>query len=264
MKEYDPTQHEMHLMEHLRELRKRLVISAFLITLGAIGAYWFAADLFAVLCAPYFQAFPNSPLIGTSPTEAWILKLKVSVVAGAFLMSPALFHQLWLFIAPALYSHERRLVVPFVLLSTALFLGGSVFCYISVLPLSYAFFHDEFKSIGVTPTIRIGDQISMTITTVVGFGAVFELPLVTYFLARLGIVDHTMLIRFLRHAVVAIFLVAAIITPPDVFTQFLMAVPLTVLYAVSIGIAYLVTKKRPTTSLEVRVDQSNEPSPSKL
>lgn len=112
-----------------------------------------------------------------------------------------------------------------------------------MLPLSYAFFHDEFKSIGVTPTIRIGDQISMTVMTVVGFGAVFELPLVTYFLARLGIVDHHMLIRFFRHAVVAIFFIAAVLTPPDVFTQFLMAVPLTALYVVSIGIAYLTSRR---------------------
>lgn len=252
MREYDPDHTKMHLMEHLRELRKRLVISFLLITIGAVGAYCYAGAIFEILCAPYFQAFPNSPLIGTSPTEAWILKLKVSVVAGALLMSPALFHQLWLFISPGLYTHERRLVLPFVFLSTALFLGGALFCYLSVLPLSYAFFHDEFQSIGVTPTIRIGDQISMTLTTVVGFGAVFELPLVTYFLARIGVVDHTILIRFFRHAVVGIFLIAAIITPPDVFTQFLMAVPLTVLYAISIGIAYLVTKKQlqPALALE--------------
>jgi sec-independent protein translocase protein TatC len=118
-----------------------------------------------------------------------------------------------------------------------------------VLPLSYAFFHDEFRSIGVTPTIRIGDHISMTITTLVGFGAVFELPLITYFLARIGVVDHTVLLRFFRHAVVGIFLIAAIITPPDVFTQFLMAVPLTILYTISIGIAYLVTKRRPESAL---------------
>ena len=238
----------MHLLEHLRELRKRLVISVCIIIVGAIAAYCYAGELFSILCAPYFQAFPNSPLIGTSPTEAWVLKLKVAFVAGAFLTSPALFHQLWLFISPGLYSNERRLVVPFVLLSTALFLGGALFCYFSVLPLSYAFFHDEFKSIGVTPTIRIGDQVSMTVMTVVSFGAVFELPLITYFLSRLGIIDHHLLIRFLRHAVVVIFFIAAVLTPPDVFTQFLMAVPLTLLYLVSIGIAYLTSKRTQITS----------------
>lgn len=238
-----PNQHTMHLMDHLRELRKRLLISCCIVLVGAVGAYCYSAQLFAVLSAPYFEAFPNSPLIGTSPSEAWILKLKVAVVAGAFLTSPALFHQLWLFISPGLYAHERRLVVPFVVLSTSLFLGGAIFCYLSVLPLSYAFFHDEFRSIGVTPTIRIGDQVSMTVVTVAGFGAVFELPLVTYFLSRLGIIDHNFLIRFFRHAIVAIFLVAAVITPPDVFSQFLMAIPLTVLYLISIGIAYLTSRR---------------------
>lgn len=241
---------KMHLLEHLRELRKRLIISFFIITVGAIASYWYAGDLFGILCAPYFQAFPNSPLIGTSPTEAWILKLKVAVVAGAFLTSPALFYQLWLFISPGLYSHERKLVIPFVLLSTLLFVGGSLFCYLTVLPLSFAFFHDEFRSIGVTPTIRIGDQISMTIMTVVGFGVVFELPLVSYFLARLRVIDHHFLIRFFRHAVVAIFFIAAVLTPPDVFTQFLMAVPLTILYAISIGIAYLVTQRASPAPIE--------------
>lgn len=238
-----PPDNKMHLLDHLRELRKRLIISACIILVGAVAAYCYAGQLFSILCAPYFEAFPNSPLIGTSPTEAWVLKLKVSVVAGAFLTSPALFHQLWLFISPGLYTHERRLVVPFVVLSTALFMGGAIFCYLTVLPLSYTFFHDEFKSIGVTPTIRIGDQVSMTVMTVVGFGAVFELPLVTYFLARLGIIDHKFLIKFFRHAVVAIFAIAAVVTPPDVFTQFLMAVPLTLLYALSIGVAYLTAKR---------------------
>jgi sec-independent protein translocase protein TatC len=245
MNDHPPHEDKMHLMDHLRELRKRIVFSFLIISVGAVAAYCYAGELFSVLCAPYFQAFPNSPLIGTSPTEAWVLKLKVSVFAGAFLTSPALFHQLWLFISPGLYSHERRLVLPFVVLSTTLFVGGAIFCYLSVLPLSYAFFHDEFKSIGVTPTIRIGDQISMTLTTVVGFGAVFELPLITYFLSRLGIIDHHFLIKFFRHAIVAIFAIAAIVTPPDVFTQFLMAGPLTVLYAVSIGVAYLTAKKLP-------------------
>lgn len=119
-----PQEQTMHLLDHLRELRKRLVISFGIIIAGAIGAYCYSGQLFAVLSAPYFEAFPNSPLIGTSPTEAWILKLKVAVVAGAFLTSPALFHQLWLFISPGLYTHERRLVIPFILLSTSLFLGA--------------------------------------------------------------------------------------------------------------------------------------------
>ena len=233
----------MHLMDHLRELRKRLIISSIVITLGAICAYVYAGEIFSIVCAPYFAAFPNSPLIGTSPTEAWVLKLKVSVFAGALLTSPILFYQLWLFVAPGLYAHERKLVWPFIALSTALFGGGALFCYRMVLPLTFAFFHDEFTSIGVTPTIRVGDQISMTITALAGFGAVFELPLLTFFLARVGVIDHTLLLSWFKHAIVLIFVVAAVLTPPDVLTQFLMAGPLMILYVISIGIAYVAAPK---------------------
>lgn len=236
---YDPNANTMGLMAHLRELRKRLIISFIVISLGAVASYMYAGELFSILCAPYFEAFPHSPLIGTSPTEAWVLKLKVSVFAGMILTSPILFYQLWLFIAPGLYTHEKKMVLPFIVLSTLLFVGGAYFCYRMVLPLSFAFFHDEFISIGVTPTIKIGDQISMTITALAGFGVVFELPLLTFFLARVGVIDHTFLIEWFKHAVIIIFVVAAVLTPPDVLTQFLMAGPLLLLYGLSIGIAYL-------------------------
>ena len=238
----DPLDHTMGLMDHLRELRKRLIYSFIAITLGAIASYVYAGELFNVLCAPYFEAFPNSPLIGTAPTEAWVLKIKVSVFAGALLTSPVLFYQLWLFVAPGLYAHERKLVIPFIAFSTLLFVGGSLFCYRMVLPLTFSFFHEEFKSIGVTPTIRVGDHISMTITALAGFGAVFELPLLTFFLARAGVIDHRTLIEWFKHAVVVIFVVAAVLTPPDVLTQFLMAGPLLILYVLSIGIAYLASR----------------------
>ncbi len=239
----DPHAFQMGLMDHLRELRKRLIISLLLIAVGAVAAYTYAAPLFEWLSAPYFKAFGGSPLIGTSPAEAWVLKLKVSVFAGAIIMSPALFYQLWAFVSPGLYSHERRLLFPFVVCSTALFVGGAMFCYRVVLPYSFAFFYDEFKSIGVTPTIKVADNLSMTITTLLGFGAVFELPLLTFFLARAGVIDHRFLLDWFRHAVVLIFIVAAVLTPPDVFTQLLMAGPLLGLYGLSIGIAWWVAPR---------------------
>ena len=255
----DPLEHTMGLMDHLRELRKRLIYSFIAITIGAIASYVYAGELFNILCAPYFVAFPNSPLIGTAPTEAWVLKLKVSVFAGALLTSPFLFYQLWLFVAPGLYAHERKLVIPFIVFSTLLFVGGSVFCYQMVLPLTFSFFHQEFKSIGVTPTIRVGDHISMTITALAGFGAVFELPLLTFFLARAGVIDHRTLIDWFKHAVVVIFVVAAVLTPPDVLTQFLMAGPLLVLYVLSIGIAYLASS--PTSEVAAAIEPTLPATP---
>jgi sec-independent protein translocase protein TatC len=238
----DPEHYKMGLLEHLRELRKRLIYALASILVGAIGAYYYSGSVFDVLCEPFFKGFGSSALIGTSPAEAWILKVKVAIFCGTLVMSPVLFYQLWAFVAPGLYESERRLAIPFVVLSSALFIGGAVFCYYSVLPLTFSFFYQEFLSIKVLPTIKIADHLSLTIMTLVGFGLVFELPLATFILARAGIIDHTFLIRWYRQAVVIIFIVAAVLTPPDVLTQLLMAGPLLLLYGLSILIARWATR----------------------
>jgi sec-independent protein translocase protein TatC len=244
----DPHAYTMGVMEHLRELRKRLLYSAVVVTIGAIGAYYFSGEVFALLSAPYIEGFGNAPLIGTSPAEAWLLKVKVAFFCGAVITSPVLFYQFWAFIAPGLYERERRWVVPFVFVSSSLFLGGAAFCYYTVLPMALSFFRDEFLSIGVTPTIRIGEHVSMTIVTLLGFGVVFELPLLTFVLARAGIIDQHFLIRWYRQAILLIFIISAIVTPPDVLSQVLLALPLLGLYVVSIGIA-LVTARRTSATV---------------
>jgi sec-independent protein translocase protein TatC len=229
----------MGLMEHLRELRKRIFFALAGIIVGAVGCYYYSGAIFQILCSPYTKGFGGAPLIGTSPAEAWVLKVKVALFCGSIVTSPFLFYQLWAFIAPGLYANERRWVIPFVIVSSALFIGGAAFCYSSVLPITLAFFRDEFASINVAPTIRVGDHVSMTLLMLLGFGAVFELPLVTLVLARAGVIDHHFLIRWYRQAIVIIFIVSAVITPPDVLSQMLMAVPLLGLYAISIVIAWL-------------------------
>lgn len=237
--ERDPDAYTMGLLEHLRELRKRLIYSIIAIIGGGLVAYCFSSQVFTFLSAPYFTAFSESPLIGTSPAEAWVLKVKVALFCGGVLMSPVIFYQGWAFIAPGLYERERALVVPFVIISSILFVSGAAFCYYAVLPFSMRFFYDEYRSIGVTPTIRIGDHLSMTITSLLGFGAIFELPVLTYFLTRASVIDHHSLIEWYRHAIVAIFVIAAVLTPPDVVSQLLMAGPLLVLYGASILVAYV-------------------------
>jgi sec-independent protein translocase protein TatC len=240
----DPNAYKMGIMEHLRELRKRIFISLVAVIAGAIGCYYYSGPIFQILCDPYTHSFSGAPLIGTSPAEAWVLKVKVALFCGCLVTSPFLFYQLWAFIAPALYVNEKRWIIPFVLASSVLFIGGAAFCYTTVLPITLAFFRDEFTSIRVTPTIRIGDHVSMTMMMLLGFGAVFELPLLTLVLARFGVIDHHFLIRWYRQAIVVIFIISAIITPPDVFSQMLMAVPLLALYAVSICIARLCYRPR--------------------
>lgn len=229
----------MGILDHLRELRKRLLYSVTAILIGAFASYYYAEFIFDWLCAPYFKGFGKSALIGTSPAEAWLLKVKVALFAGAVIMSPAVFSQVWLFISPGLYRRERLLAIPFVLSSSILFLGGALFCYYEVLPLSFQFFYEQFQSIGVTPTIKVGEHLSLTLMCLLGFGVIFQLPVATFILARGGIIDHNFLIHWFRHAVLIIFVVAAIITPPDVITQLLMAGPLLVLYGISIVIARL-------------------------
>jgi sec-independent protein translocase protein TatC len=249
---HDPDDFKMGLFEHLRELRKRLFYCAIAISIGAIASYYYSAEVFSALCEPYTKAFNNSPLIGTGPAEAWVLKIKVALFCGAMITSPILFYQIWRFVAPGLYANERRLVLPFVVLSTALFSGGALFCYYQILPLTLSFFYGEFKSVGITPTIKVGDHLSLMITTIIGFGSVFELPLLTFFLARTGVIDHRSMVRWSRHAIVIIFIISAALTPPDVLTQLLMAGPLLILYGVSIGIAWAASARisSPTTESE--------------
>lgn len=233
----------MGVLEHLRELRKRLIYSAIAVIFGGVFAYSFSTEVFFILSAPYTTGFGSAPLIGTSPAEAWLLKVKVAIVCGAFLTSPVIFYQLWAFISPGLYHREKRWVIPYVFLSSLLFLGGATFCYTTVLPMTLAFFRDEFASIGVTPTIKIGEHVSMTLVTLLGFGAVFELPLITLIMTRAGLIDHRFLIRWYRQAILIIFIVSAIITPPDVLSQLLLAVPLLFLYVISIAIAFFAARK---------------------
>lgn len=245
----DPENFTMGVMDHLRELRKRLLYSLVAVTVGALAAYCYSTQVFEILCAPFFAGFGNSALIGTSPAEAWLLKVKVAVFCGTLLVSPFLFYQLWAFVRPGLYQHERGLVVPFVLFSSALFIGGAAFCYYAVLPITFSFFYGEFQSINVTPTIKIGEHLSMTLITLLGFGAVFEMPLITFLLARAGVIDHLFLLQWYRHAIVIIFIVAAVVTPPDVLTQLLMAGPLLLLYGISIVIARFAGVRAPDVQL---------------
>ena len=225
---------EMGLMEHLRELRKRIVYSSIAVTCVAVFGYIYAQVLFDILNKPYFDAFTDDKLIGTGPAEAFILKMQVAFFAGFIVSSPFIFYQLWLFISPGLYSHEKRQAVPFIAASTLLFCLGIWFGYAIIFPFAFQFFHSEYTSVGLTPAVRMSEHLSTMITGLLAFGAVFEMPVLAYFLGRLGIITDRMLIKHVRYAIVGIFIVAAILSPPDVITQCFLAAPLLLLYGLSI------------------------------
>lgn len=234
---------DMSLMEHLKELRKRLFYAVIFIVAGAIASFAYAQQIFEVLTAPYFLYFPANSLIGTGPAEPFILKIKVSFFAGMFLTSPMVFYQLWLFIAPGLHDNERKMVMPFVFTTTLLFIGGAYICYVMLLPASFAFFKDQYDSVGLTPQIRISENLALILHALFGMGAVFEIPVLVYFLARFGFITHKTLIGGIRYAVVGVFVLSAIITPtPDIMNQILFSGPLLILYVVSIGVAWFASR----------------------
>jgi len=237
----------MPLTAHLEELRWRIVRALVAIAIAFGVCYWFADAIFAFLIRPLAHLRPDATLlIGTGVTEAFFTKLKVSFIAALFAASPVIFFQGWRFVAPGLYDSEKRLAVPFAVAASFFFLLGAAFCYAVVFPVGFEFFLAEYASIAVAPQIRISEYLSFASRMLLAFGVTFELPVVTFFLARLGVVTHRTLLGVGRYAIVLIFIVAAVLTPgPDVASQMLMAAPLLVLYALSIGVAYLVGRPAP-------------------
>jgi sec-independent protein translocase protein TatC len=233
---------EMSLFEHLAELRSCLLWSMVALLVAAVCCYYFSTFTFAILTAPYFEAFAGAPLVGTGPAEAFMLKLKVALASGIFFASPFIFYQVWRFISPGLYAEEKRLVVPFVVSTSTLFIGGAAFCYYAVIPFAFAFFQAEYSSINVSPTIKISEHVSTMLQGMLAFGIVFELPVLAFFLARVGVITKQMLVDGTRLAIVIIVILSAVLTPPDVVSQLLMAAPLTALYFISIWIVGCVEK----------------------
>ncbi|MCX8072760.1 MAG: twin-arginine translocase subunit TatC [Candidatus Binatia bacterium] len=247
----------MPLTAHLEELRWRLIKSLAGIGAAFLLCYQFAEVLFAFLTEPLHSArllVGDNPghtvnLIGTGVVEAFFTKLKVALIAGIFLSSPITFYQLWRFVAPGLYPHEKRYALPFVLFASFFFVAGAAFCYALVLPVGYRFFLEQYGTIGVRPELRISEYLSFTARMLLAFGVTFELPVITFFLARVGVVTHRTMLSYWRYAVVLIFIAAAVLTPgPDVASQLLMATPLLVLYGASIGVAFVFARPRPEGS----------------
>jgi sec-independent protein translocase protein TatC len=231
----------MTLAEHLEELRWCILKSILAVVVVSGVSYFFANAIFAFVVAPLRQSLqPGQNLIGTGVTEAFFVEIKVALAAGVLFASPVIFYQIWRFIAPGLSGREKRLVLPFVFCATFFFVSGAFFCYRFVLPVAFKYFIEQYQSMGVSPAIRIGEYFTFFFRMVLAFSATFELPVFTFFLVRVGIWDYRFMLRSFRYALVVIFIVAAMLTPtPDVINQSLLAVPMVLLYVLSIGIAYI-------------------------
>ena len=229
----------MPFTSHLAELRNRLVKSVIAVALGFIACYAVVDEIFAVLAAPLRRLHIRGlMLIGTSVTEAFFTKMKVSFAAAVILASPVLLWQLWQFVAPGLYEHEKRYTKSFVFFGSFFFIAGAAFCYEIVIQLGLGFLLRRYEAIDIQPLLQVGEYLSAVSRLVLAFGAMFELPVLAFFLARVGIIDHHFLIRHGRYAIIAIALLAAVLTPPDLISQVLLMVPLALLYGLCIIVAY--------------------------
>lgn len=230
----------MSLIEHLQELRTRLIRAFIAVGVGFILAYAIADPLFHMLTWPIREVSGGKVLlIGTGVGEAFYTKIKVALIAGLFIASPVVFYEIWKFIAPGLYETERKLARPFVFFATIFFVLGGYFCWAVVFKVGYAFFLSEYASIGVTPTIRISEYLAFSSKLLLAFALTFEMPIFAFFFTKLGMIDYKMMFGYWRYAVLGIFIVSAALTPPDMVSQFLLAIPLLLLYAISVGVAWM-------------------------
>jgi sec-independent protein translocase protein TatC len=243
----------MPLLEHLKELRARLIRCVIAIAIGFLIAYAIDNWLFYMLTLPLRSASHGKVLlIGTGVGEAFFTKIKVALIAGLFIASPAVFFEIWKFIAPGLYAPERRMAKPFVLSATIFFLAGGYFCWAVVFKIGYVFFLGEYASIGVTPTLRISEYLAFSAKLLLAFGITFEMPIFAFFLTRLGLIDYRAMVRYFRYAILGIFVVAVALTPPDMVSPFLLAIPLLLLYGLSVGVAYVFRTRTPETAVTAK------------
>ena len=237
---------KMTFLEHLDELRKRIVVSLAGILVGCLVAFAFVNRIYSFIMDPLNRLLPKgSSFVFTEPTEAFLLYMKMALLAGVIVAMPVILLQVWLFVAPGLYAKEKRLVVPFIVLATVGFVGGAAFTHYLLFPWMWIFFA-SFATDTLTFLPRIGPVFALYVKMVLAMGLVFQMPAVVYSLARIGVVTSRFLIKSFKYAVLLIFIAAAVITPSaDMLTQTLFAAPMIGLYIISIGIAWLFGKRRP-------------------
>ena len=247
--EHDDDAGKMSFLDHLDELRRRLVYALVAIVVGFAIALAFITPIFEFVMAPMQAGLaPGQKLIFTEPTEAIMLYMKMALLAGLLLASPAVFAQVWLFIAPGLYAKEKRMAIPFVVLGSICFVGGAAFSHYIIFPPTWQFF-SSFDSDILTFTPRIEPAFGLYVKLMLVFGIIFQMPTLILFLAKMGLVTARFLIRNMKYAILIMFILGAVLSPgTDPVSQVLIAAPMFVLYCISIGLAWLFGKTKPVTN----------------
>jgi sec-independent protein translocase protein TatC len=253
MTEQEPEDEGMTFWEHLTELRSRMFKIALGVVIGGTVAWFFREQVLTWLVGPFKEAwemngFEKKPQLHfPNPAGLFVAYLKLSIIGGFVFSLPVIFYQVWAFIAPGLYAREKRFAIPFVVSSTGLFVGGAYFGMTVAFPLAFRYllsFVGDLPDFEIQPTIMVDEYVAFISRMLLAFGAVFELPVVVFFLSVAGVVNHRHLISFFRYFVVISFVLGALLTPPDLLSQFLLAIPLCLLYGVSIIIAWIFSRRR--------------------
>jgi sec-independent protein translocase protein TatC len=235
-----PNEKIMPFLDHLEELRERLLRCIFSVIFFSAVGYFFSKQVMQILLLPYPK---KQKLIFLAPTEGFITYIKVSLFVGIIVSLPIIFHQLWKFIAPGLYKKERRYIPLIVFLSTLFFLTGALFCYFVIIPFGLDFLLG-FSTDQLEPNIQIKEYLKFVTLLIMVFGIIFELPLLSFFLTKMELLTPEFLRTKRRYGIVTIFIVAAILTPPDVVTQLFLAGPLIILYEISIWVSKFAMPKK--------------------
>jgi len=240
------------IISHLEELRSRLVRASIAILIGFGVCYWQVQPIFHWIVKPLRDVMPDAPLVMLKLTEAFMTYLTLAIWAGLLVASPVVLYQLWAFIAPGLYRHEKKLIAPLVIVSTILFVLGAAFTYYLVLPFAFKYLITEFTSGDVKATLSMSSYVSSTCLFMATFGLIFQIPLVMMLLARMGLVKGATLARNRKYVLLGSFVIGAVLSPPDVISQTMASVPLFLLFEISIWVIRvqdLMKRKRTAAAL---------------
>jgi sec-independent protein translocase protein TatC len=234
---------KMGFLDHLEELRKRLVVSLIAVAVGFLVCWAYAPKIFGLMQDPLVRFLPPGDKLAYSRlTAPFFLYMKVAFFSGLFIAAPVILLQVWMFIAPGLYKRERLMAAPFIIFGSLFFIAGGYFGYRFLLPATCGFFVETGKQF--KQMVTVDDYFSFASTIILACGLVFETPIIIFFLARLGIVTPAFLMQKFKYAIVLSFIIAAVVTPtPDMVTQAALAIPMIVLYLIGVGVAYLFGKK---------------------